>query len=260
MKTSSRKSKPVADHERYTAELSTGQLVIGMSILLMMGLACFLMGVVVGKFDPSLNPDLARQAQPVRATIPAPLPTDRQTTSSANSTERESRVQITPPPELRIPRETEPRGARSAASTPTDTTQKGVASPETQTERSAPKPATQNEKPLETPKKGADVPRERVTKAPAKLSDPKSTPLKPSPSVSSSFAVQIAAFQTRQRAEVLKRDLEAQSPYKARIVSSASGRLFKVVVGSYADRQSVNKVRDDLKRNFNFADCFVTSL
>jgi cell division protein FtsN len=74
------------------------------------------------------------------------------------------------------------------------------------------------------------------------------------------YGVQVAAFKTRQRAEVVKHDVEARSAYKAELVLSSSGRLVKVVVGSYADRPSVDKVRDDLKFNFGFADCFVTTL
>ena len=73
------------------------------------------------------------------------------------------------------------------------------------------------------------------------------------------YGVQVAAFQTRQRAEVVKRELEAKSSYKADLVLSSSGRMIKVVVGSYADRQSVDKVWDDLKLNFEYADCFVTT-
>ena len=56
------------------AELSVGQLVIGMSILLMICLASFLMGVVVGKFDPSLNPDIALESVPALDSAPPSMP------------------------------------------------------------------------------------------------------------------------------------------------------------------------------------------
>jgi len=73
-------------------------------------------------------------------------------------------------------------------------------------------------------------------------------------------AVQVGAFGTRQGAESVKRDVEKRTSYQAKIAPSTSGRLFLIVVGSYADRDSALKVRDDLRRNFGFSDCFVTGL
>ncbi|WP_277214047.1 SPOR domain-containing protein, partial [Isoptericola croceus] len=78
--------------------------------------------------------------------------------------------------------------------------------------------------------------------------------LQATPIVRTRFGVQVAAFKTRQRAEIVKRDLEAKSSYMAYLVPANNRPLVKVVVGSYADRQSVDKVRDDLRQNFGYAD------
>lgn len=51
-KKSASTSRSFLDQDKYTAELSSGQLVIGITILLVFGLACFLLGVLVGKFEP----------------------------------------------------------------------------------------------------------------------------------------------------------------------------------------------------------------
>jgi hypothetical protein len=50
------------------------QLVIGVCILLMFGLGCFLLGVLIGKFDPSLRDQMAavgpgRTAEPPPAEV-----------------------------------------------------------------------------------------------------------------------------------------------------------------------------------------------
>jgi hypothetical protein len=61
-KKSLRKSKAFLDQDKYTAELSSGQLVLGLSALLIYGLACFMLGVVLGKFEPLASPQVAQQS------------------------------------------------------------------------------------------------------------------------------------------------------------------------------------------------------
>ncbi len=239
MKTNTRRSKAAPAQDRYTAELSTGQLVIGMSIFLTACLASFLMGIVVGKFDPSLDPELALESVPVLEAAPAP----RSAVRNVAAVEPTESDRTEPPPEMRVPRRTEQAAANTSTST-------AIEQPDTS-----------------TPKEDADstsgFPAEAADEEPAKaeVATPPPTPdrTQTAAMLRTRYGVQVAAFQTRQRAEVVKRDLEAKSSYKADLVLSSSGRLVKVVVGSYADRQSVNKVRDDLKQNFGYADCFVTT-
>ena len=261
-KTSTRKSNTAADHEHYTAELSTGQLVIGMSIMLMIGLACFLMGVVVGKFDPSLNPELAQQAQPVQTRAQAALPPARQFSPPTDPIEPVARSQNTPAPELRVPRTTEQAKAPAVTTTPKETVQVKETPPPTQTKPSTPISQAEPKDSVETPEKSASASIPEIDASKTLVNPPKPKPTTPeiSPAGPPRSAVQIMAFRTRQRAELVKRDVETRSSYSAKIVSSASGRLFKVVVGSYADRESAVKARDDLKQNFGFTDCFVTKL
>ena len=109
-KTNTRKSKAVPAQDRYTAELSAGQLVIGMSILLMICLASFLMGVVVGKFDPSLNPEIALESLPVRESAP---PGMQQNVAAVDLT---AKAHKEPPPEMRVPRRTEQDATAGGAS------------------------------------------------------------------------------------------------------------------------------------------------
>ena len=50
------KGSAFLERDKYTAELSSGQLVFGISILLVFGLTCFLLGILVGRFEPSQTP------------------------------------------------------------------------------------------------------------------------------------------------------------------------------------------------------------
>ncbi len=251
-KTNTRKSRTVPAQDRYTAELSAGQLVIGMSILLMICLASFLMGIVVGKFDPSLNPQIARESLPVMETASAA----RSVQQSSATVEPTANARNEPPPEMRVPKRTE-RDAAAGSASPSRSEDQAKASG-----AAAVKPPDTS-KPKDKLVVASGAPAEAADEKPEKAEG--ATP-PPAPErtqtaamLRTRYGVQVAAFQTRQRAEVVKRDLEAKSSYLADLVDSSSGRLVKVVVGSYADRQSVNKVRDDLKQNFGYADCFVTT-
>ncbi len=251
-KTSTRKSKTKADHDRYTAELSAGQLVIGMSILLMICLASFLMGVVVGKFDPTLNPEVALQSRPIEEVVAVPS-AGTQTESPVRTA---TQTRKAPPPELRTPRSigSAQTAGGKRASKPKEPKDSAVTSA-----KAEPGEAKPNVVADETAEK-AEVATAPPTPERIQNVDIRTSGLKIRSTSRTRYGVQVAAFTTSQRAEVVKRDLEARSEYKAELVLSSSGRLFKVVVGSYAERQSVDIVRDDLKLNFGFSDCFVTPL
>ncbi len=64
-KKASRKNKTLLEKEKYTAELSSRQLVIGVCILIAFGLACFMLGVIVGRFDP-VAPQPTAENEPTR--------------------------------------------------------------------------------------------------------------------------------------------------------------------------------------------------
>ena len=247
-KTNTRRSKTVPAQDRYTAELSAGQLVIGMSILLMICLASFLMGVVVGKFDPSLNPEIALESLPVLEAAPAA----RSVQQNIAAAEPSANARKEPPPEMRVPKRTE-RDAAAGGASPSRSEDQAKASG-----AAAVKPLDTS-KPKDEPVLASGAPAEALDEKAVRAEAGTPERTQTAAVLRTRYGVQVAAFQTRQRAEVVKRDLEAKSSYQVSLVLSSSGRLVKVVVGSYADRQSVNKVRDDLKQNFGYADCFVTT-
>lgn len=90
MKKSASTSRSFLDQDKYTAELSSGQLVIGITILLVFGLACFLLGVLVGKFEPVERNNLALQ---VEEGSPAPAaPMAREAAAAKRDTPKTTRV------------------------------------------------------------------------------------------------------------------------------------------------------------------------
>ena len=248
-KTNTRRSKAVPAQDRYAAELSAGQLVIGMSILLMICLASFLMGVVVGKFDPSLNPDIALESVPALDSAPPSMP---RTVAAVEP----AKTRTEPPPEMRVPRRTEQDAAAGGASPSSSEDQARAGRPAAVKRSVTSKP---NDDPILISGAPAEAVDEKAEKAEVATASPAPERIQTGAALRTRYGVQVAAFQTQQRAEASKRDLEAKSSYKADLVRSSSGRLVKVVVGSYADRQSVDKVRIDLIQNYGYADCFVTT-
>lgn len=246
-KTNTRRSKAIPAQDRYAAELSAGQLVIGMSILLMICLASFLMGVVVGKFDPSLNPEIARESEPALDSASASI---RQIAAVVEP----AKTRDEPPPEIRVPIRTEPDAAAVGAPPPSSEDQAIASRPAATTLPDTSKP----DDPILSSGAPSEALDEKVEKAEDAAASPTPERIQPAGILRTRFGVQVGAFQTQQRAEVSKRDLEAKSSYRADLVRSSSGRLVKVVVGSYADLQSANKVRGDLMQNFGYDDCFVT--
>ena len=249
-KTNTRRSKAAPAQDRYTAELSSGQLVIGMSIFLTACLASFLMGIVVGKGDPSLNnPDIALESVPALDSAPPSMP---RTVAAVEP----AKTRTEPPPEMRVPRRTE-QGAAAGGASPSSSEDQARASRPAAVKRSL--TSKPNDDPILISGAPAEAVDEKAEKAEVATASPATERIQTGAALRTRYGVQVAAFQTQQRAEASKRDLEAKSSYKADLVRSSSGRLVKVVVGSYADRQSVDKVRNDLIQNYGYADCFVTT-
>lgn len=257
-KRNSRKAKSFLDQEKYTAELTSIQLVSGVCILLIFGLFCFLGGILVGKFEggpridsvgrspiqttlPDSTPVVSRQvdqhptgqsdpppksSQPTRPTTPslakAPrAPEGRQTSPRT--------VELPAPPPKRTPlargEESQPAPVRthSAASKPPDST------PTT--------PKTSSSSLAQRQKQGAGVVAQSVSKGP--------------------YTVQIGAYGNRRLADKMKKTVETGSAYSVELFDPGSGKYVIVYVGRFADRASAEDARDEIRKVFGVADCFV---
>jgi len=278
---STRRPKSVLDQDRYTAELSTGQLVIGVCILLMFGLGCFLLGVLIGKFDPTLRSETEQRAANPQAEISTPEIKVSELPAAPAVATPDSAPVTDPvlPPEMRAPasilRE-EPAPATQTASPPpataTDATPAvtvEVTAPAAETTVPPPAPS-----PSETPGGGvsesvaAAAERNRIAPPSAQ---PQAVETAPAPAASTAaadagaslmpwkgYGVQILAV-AKDRAEGARKDLESKSSYKARVLPHARNDLYRVVVGPYADQPSAARARDDLRAR-GFKDAFVLTL
>jgi len=264
---SSRRPKSALDRERYTAELTTMQLVIGMCLLLTFGLGCFLLGVLIGKFDPSLREQTAAESADGTISMPAQTPPEREAVAQ---TTRPAETATALPPEIRPPQnlvgqdrpspsssaqETPPQSGPPATDSNPDITGRSSvvtpAEPEV-TQPEPPKPATA---PENTP---APTAPERV-----EISPPPAQPLvvatPPKTTPGGNFGVQIIAV-ARAKAERVKRDVEAKTKYKAEIIPIDGDRLCKVVVGRFGDRQAADTTRTEMRTTYGYKDAFVIVL
>lgn len=287
---STRRPKSVLDQDRYTAELSTGQLVIGVCILLMFGLGCFLLGVLIGKFDPTLktagversadDPGDDKRTPEIKVSeLPAANNPPATVTQSVPPA-----AEPVLPPEMRAPANVvrEDAAPDPAAQSPAPATN-------TQTNAAAPPPATTSVEVVQqsaTENTAAPAPHgvsesvaaaaernriapptqqpQAVNAAPTTTQPAAAAQQTPAPADNGSltpwkgFGVQILAV-AKDRAEGARKDLEAKSSYKARVLPHSRNDLYRVVVGPYADQTSAAKARDDLRAR-GFRDAFVLTL
>ncbi len=292
---STRRPKSVLDQDRYTAELSTGQLVIGVCILLMFGLGCFLLGVLIGKFDPTLKTaGVERSADDPREKERTPEIKVSELPAANNPPANTQQATPPPadpvlPPEMRAPanvvrEDAVPNSGATVTPTTTSATQTGAAPPANNTPvevvpqsgatNAATPPATEPAPHSVSESVAAAAERNRiapptaspqaVNTAPTNTQPAAAAQQTPAPAESNSltpwkgFGVQILAV-AKDRAEGARKDLEAKSSYKARVLPHSRNDLYRVVVGPYADQTSAAKARDDLRAR-GFRDAFVLTL
>lgn len=267
------KVESLLSREKYTAELSSGQLVLGVCMLIAFGLACFMIGVLVGKFEPSPRGDVARAspsattqtAEEARSRTPSlplsPLPerstTDAPPNQNVSPPSRTSTVGPHPPaktpavqaaPAESVSASPGPRPVPFPASSaprqaPNETVDAAAAAANT-VPTGSPAPPAPELRPLEIDDEMRPAPAQDGPPAPAAPAGPR-------------FGVQIAALEQRRNAERLKRDVESMTAHSADLVEPPDSRLVLVIVGSYPDRAEAEKVRLELRDRYGYKDCFV---
>ncbi len=264
---STRRPKSVLDQERYTAELSTGQLVIGVCILLMFGLGCFLLGVLIGKFDPTLKPGTTGSvavssggaAQP-EVTVAEITVTSATPSPAASSTESSTQPELRVPP--RILNES-PAPAPVAESLPAAaaSTSPPVASPAGDASIAESVGAAAEKNRVAPPGMSPQAVDESASEPPPAETPPAAAPAE-APAADAAwkgFGVQIIAV-AKERAEAARKTLESKSSYKARVFPHTRNSLYRVVVGPFSDQPAALRARDDLRSRFGFKDAFVLTL
>ncbi len=294
----SSKNKWHLNGDRLTAEFSSGQLVIAICVSLFIALTCFLLGVLVGRYDGTAR--IARQEE--SRTI-APLAESADAGRGVQISPREDLIQ--PPPEdperktpapapraIRTlsplkdldPLPPPPQSAREAEApipvarpAPVDDSAVRPA-PDPAADASSPKPvdvAAATSPPTSPPAQETatpPIPAERDIAVPPPdpasvlTVDPvavevgaKSTPIPPSER--GAFGIQVAAFTGANRdaaAAEFQRRLQENAGLHAEIISDQ--QYARVVIVGYKDRVSANAACVEMRKKPGFADAFVRPL
>lgn len=285
-------TKRPAEQEKYRAELTSSQLVIGICILMMFGLACFLVGVLVGKFDAAPAPDqIARTETPVSARTvrlappepePEPEPAPALTTQpvtpqpspgpnasvettdlNVSGTTNEPRV-ITlpgpkPNPEPEKPAQVQSPDA-SAAPEPEEPAKPVVEQP-------APTPVVE-EPATQTPAEDSPEPEPQpVAETPEPQNDVLEPELEPVDQIERSspppaaavgqLTVQVGAFSKQENAELAKKKIQAATRYPVFLVDSTTGTLVKVHVGIFGAESEAEIAKQELTR-LGYSESIIT--
>jgi hypothetical protein len=244
-----RKSKAAPPKNQYTADLSSSQMVLGMTIVMVFGLACFLLGVLIGKFDPSLKPveRIAHDTPPIVNTTevssttskpsePVQSPEKPKATTQPPIETKRIIVALTPATKPVQPSTQIPESATATISTPTLNEPKALTIPAgtAQSTVSTPKVTT-----VDTPKV------ENV-----KIQSP-AVPAQPKKDV---FAVQIAAFKDPTMAERERKRLEAKLPFKIDILKRRDDVYSRLLIGHYATKPEAIVLKEQLIKQYKLVE------
>ena len=235
-----RKPRGAAQKNQYSAELTSGQLVMGITILMVFGLACFLLGVLIGKVDPSIRPNTNMAAQQ-----PAPNPESNARDDRRNDdNEPKQSVPKDPTPEKVVSPEPEPKEVKTAPSVPKSAPiESSDLPPAKPVKQATPKPAP--EPPTPTPtveEKTIKVTKPSTKPATAQKNEPPKSTSKNKPG----WYVQIGAFGTIASAEKERARVKSTYPYPIIIMKPAGSTLNKLFIGNYETKAEAEKIRQQL--------------
>jgi hypothetical protein len=242
---STARSRSSFSQEKYTAELSPGQLVIGVAILLVFGLACFLLGILIGKFDPSLQTAENVQSSP--------------TTQTKMAVVEQPAPKETPPP-VKMETRKEPKADPPPAAK--TTTQVAKTNPSSALPQA--KPVIEKKPPTEKPKPPVEKPKPPIVKTETKpvVKPPEKAPI-PAPItkkpavVGAQWTVQVASFRLETNAKKEQTRLEAKSPHKVDLLSKDARGYFRLAVGTFSDKAKAEKLEKELLTQYKFPTTWV---
>ena len=250
MPTTSKKkprSKSFFQREKYTAELSSGQLVVGISILILFGLTCFLLGILLGRSEYARTVEYAKIPQ-------------TQDLGSAGAPDGQSREQAltlgnTPPIVHRLPAPQPP----NPMPIPEADTLSSLTG-----EQDSPAPPSESPAPVEDNVTTTEVVTPATTSTPEKPVAPEvSLAETPGPLVTSvdianaPYTVQVGAFGKRANAEAAKKKIESKTAYPVRLVDKPENKITVVLVGAFQDRNAADTARVILRDKLGYTDSYI---
>ncbi len=268
------------DGNLLTAEFTTGQLVVAICLSLFVAMACFGLGILVARVDPSFEqntsgPEISRE-QPPGETITYEMPAFGQTPAQPEPRPRDTEAQRTPetPPPRSPFMDSEPRLTTLPPLSPQRPATSPVAAPtrpprEGDAEHTPPSDAAQDAVAAQKPPAPATPPRETVVPMLTPIDPvepPLPTPVSPQNAVRrdrGKFGVQLAAFSgndRRARAETFQRRVREQLNVESEIIPSDDDVHHRVVVVGYSTRESANAACTELRRKAGLNEAFVRPL
>ena len=293
---SHRASQSVLDQDKHVFELSTGQLLSLVIVMIFFWLGCFVVGILVYRLDArsSANLQMASSMTPGQASPSAPEPSATRptgaTSNQAVGTQTSPRPDIlkNTPPAAVMPTTKQPTETTTEAPRVVDLPPSGSSSTEPQA-RLDPPPVPPDRPTKSTAAKSAenDVTVEAPKTTPAEAKSPPAEPTqiasldemtpddeptataKPAaatkPAVpaataaSGKYAIQVASFRVadRAKAEAFQKDLKAKSTIDSNLVISKDGAYVQVLVGAFETREAAIQEKESLSKKSGFGDCFV---
>lgn len=270
---------------RLSAEFTTGQLIAIICISLFVAVACFGLGILVGRVDPPPENETVASAETGEAELPTPemetyttpafgtepaeaTPVTAQTTTAQRTPE-------TPPPRnpymdntprlTALPPLTPYRSLPVQAEAPTR-----IPRVDTPAATATPAPAPVATTPALTPIDPIEPPVDNTPAAsappvatkPVATPDPAAAP-SPAPSGKGKFGVQLAAFSggdRRTRAESFQRHVRTELKVEAAIIPSSDDVHYRVIVGGFPTKESAAAACTELKNKAGLSEAFVRPL
>ena len=285
-----------SDRNLLSAEFTSGQLIVIICVALFVAMACFGLGILVARLDPSLETETAaapeaegeaEQTQQMETyTTPAfGNETGKTETVAATQTSQAQRTPETPPPRnpymdntprltalppltpyRSLPIEAEAPTRIPRVDTPVATTP--VATPAPDKPAATTPPAAVPEltpiDPIEPPVDPAPAAAPKPEPAkPVAPTPPAPAAATPAPSGKGKFGIQLAAFSgsdRRARAESFLRKVQTDFKVEASITPSSDDVHYRVISGSYPTREAANAACAALKQKTGLSEAFVRPL
>ena len=279
------------DQNLLTAEFTTGQLVVVICVSLFVAMACFGLGILVARLDPSLdsvqassedNTETVAEGAPMQTyttrafaqdaeDVPANAQRTPETPAPRNPyMDNTPRLTALPPlsPNRSLPTQVEAPSRTPLTEAPTQPEE------ETTAEVSAPATATPEPPPLTeapAPTATTQTPTQEPEREPPLL-----TPITPEeplletamapqpvPAATGAFGVQLGAFSgsdRRIRAETFQRRVRAELQVDAAIIPSDDDVHYRVIVGGFGTREAAKASCEKLREKPGLNEAFVRPL
>ncbi len=276
------KNKSILDQDTALGEATPFQMLLGIILILVLCLACFLLGVVVGQRNASTG--IRELAENVAGVTEDNKPQPTSESSGAPASEsRQTRPAISQPAggATATPKFAEkPSGARATTLVPPTKldASASASSSAPSTVPAAPLPAPAAAPASSTSPATPPAPvRAAVSSSGEADSAAVAPPAKPAASVGATpdgagtskpaaatagkgdYTIQMAALDTQKQADEYKKRVETNSDLRVNIVKMEDGK-FHVLYGRYSDYASAVKARDELRKRKGFSSAWVKQL